>query len=193
MPIQFVQVSKYYGDRVVFEDLNLALIEGQYNCLMGASGSGKTTLANLLMGFVKPERGELKGVDGKRIATVFQEDRLIEHWDAVKNIKLVCNRAVTVQTIEQELKQIGLEEYSGKPVRDYSGGMRRRVAIVRALMAESDLLILDEPFQGLDETLKLQVMDYVRRKSIGKTVLLITHDPEEANYFHANRITLREV
>ncbi|MBP1756077.1 MAG: hypothetical protein H6Q59_2475 [Firmicutes bacterium] len=190
MSIQFVQVSKYYGESAVFEDLNLTLLEGQFHGLMGASGSGKTTLANLLMGLVKPDHGEIKGIEGKRIAAVFQEDRLIEHWDAVKNIKLVCNKAVTVQMIEQELRQIGLEEYSGKPVREYSGGMRRRVAIVRALMAENDLLILDEPFKGLDEALKLQVMDYVKQKSIEKTVLLITHDLEEVNYFRANLITL---
>ena len=89
-----------------------------------------------------------------------------------------------------ELKQVGMEEDSKKVVQNYSGGMRRRVAIVRAILAESDILILDEPFKGLDETLKYRVMDYVKEESKGKTVILVTHDITEANYLNARVISL---
>ena len=190
MSIQLIGVTKGFDDKLLFENLNLTLSQEQRYCLMGASGSGKTTLVQMLMGFVKPDSGEIKGTTQIRIAAVFQEDRLIEHWDAVKNIKLVCDRSVTAQEIQLELRQVGLEEEIGKAVRFYSGGMRRRVAIVRALLARSDLLILDEPFKGLDEALKLQVMNYIRKKSEGKTVLLVTHDKDDADRFDANRITL---
>lgn len=190
MTIQFIGVTKHFGDNILFENLNLTLSPGQRYCLMGASGSGKTTLVHMLMGFMKPDVGEIKGITGIRIAAVFQEDRLIEHWDAVKNIRLVCDRSITSKMIQEELKQVGLEEEFGKAVRHYSGGMRRRVAIVRALLAQSDLLILDEPFKGLDEAMKYQVMDYIRTKSEGKTVLLVTHDREEASRFDADLITL---
>lgn len=190
MTIQFMGVTKHFGDNILFENLNLTLSSGKRYCLMGASGSGKTTLVHMLMGFMKPDIGEIKGITEIRIAAVFQEDRLIEHWDAVKNIKLVCDHSITSKVIQEELKQVGLEEEFGKAVRHYSGGMRRRVAIVRALLAQSDLLILDEPFKGLDEVMKYQVMDYIRKKSEGKTVLLVTHDREEANRFDASLITL---
>lgn len=190
MSIQFLGVSKRFGDHILFENLNLTLLQGQRYCLMGASGSGKTTLVQMLMGFMKPDIGEIKGTSVVKMAVVFQEDRLIEHWDAVKNIRLVCDRSISLKAIQEDLKLVGLEEELGKPVRHYSGGMRRRVAIVRALIVKSDLLILDEPFKGLDEALKLQVMDYIIQKSKGKTVLLVTHDKDEAVRLGAELITL---
>ncbi len=180
MEIRLIHVNKSFGNHRLFADLNLAFREGRIHCLMGASGSGKTTLLSMLMGLEKPDSGEIKGMEGKRIAAVFQEDRLVEHWDGVKNVKLACARAITRQEIAAELKEVGIDEAWGKAVRNFSGGMRRRVAIVRALLAESDILILDEPFKGLDEQTKMLVMAYVKKKTQGKTVILVTHDKEEA-------------
>jgi NitT/TauT family transport system ATP-binding protein len=190
MAIELLHLSKCFADHIVYKDLNLSFAEGEINCLMGASGSGKTTLLYLLMGILKPDFGEIRGVAGKRIAAVFQEDRLIEHFDAGKNINLVCEKQLSALQIEQELIQVGIEEYAGKEVRHFSGGMRRRVALVRALLAPSDILILDEPFKGLDEALKAQVIDYVKKKTVGKTVVLVTHDMEEAQLLQAKLITL---
>lgn len=180
MEIQLLHVTKSFGEHRLFTDLNLSFREGHIHCIMGASGSGKTTLLSMLMRLEKPDSGEIKGMEGKRIAAVFQEDRLIEHWDAIRNVKLTCAKTVTTQDIDIELKKVGIDEGRGKTVRQFSGGMRRRVAIVRALLAESDILILDEPFKGLDEETKKQVMAYVKENTRGKTVLLVTHDKEEA-------------
>ncbi len=192
MAIELIHISKRFDDHVLFEDLNLSFIEGEINCLMGASGSGKTTLLQLLMGLVRPDAGELRGISGKKIAVVFQEDRLIEHFDAIRNIKLVCDKQITEQRIEEELKLVGIEEYANKTVNLFSGGMRRRVAIVRAILATSDIILLDEPFKGLDELLKNQVMDYVQQKTAGKTVILVTHDKEEAQRLQAHMIILQD-
>jgi NitT/TauT family transport system ATP-binding protein len=193
MDIRLTKVSKHFQDKQLFEDLNLTFPEGRLTCLMGPSGSGKSTIINIILGLSKPDSGEVTGTEGKLVAAVFQEDRLIEHWDAVKNVKLVCDKSVTSNQILEELKKVGLEEAVKKPVRAYSGGMRRRVAIVRAMLAQSDLIILDEPFQGLDDMLKEQVIDYVRRKALGKTVILVTHDREEAVRLGAELINLDDV
>ena len=190
MAIELVHISKHFDDHVVFENLNIVFPEGEISCLMGASGSGKTTLLQLLMGLEKPDAGEIKGMRGKKIAAVFQEDRLIEHFDAVRNIKLVCDKQITVQRIEKELKRVGIEDYTNKTVSHFSGGMRRRVAIVRAILADNDVLFLDEPFKGLDEQLKYQVIDYVRQMTMGKTVILVSHDKEEAQRLQARIILL---
>lgn len=190
MAIELIHISKQFNDNIVFDDLNLSFAEGKMSCLMGASGSGKTTLLNLLMGLLLPDSGEIRGIDGKQITAVFQEDRLIEHYDAESNVALVCDKQLPLQRIQQELKQVGIEEYAGKEVRQFSGGMRRRVAIVRAILAKSDVLILDEPFKGLDEALKYRVMDYVLEKTRGKTVIVVTHDKEEAQRLKANLILL---
>ncbi len=190
MDIKFKQVSKSFQGKLLFEDLNLTFPENKMTCLMGPSGSGKTTIINCILGLSRPDSGEITGTEGKLVAAVFQEDRLIEHWDALKNVKLVCKNTVTSEQVQKELEKVGLKESLKKPVRDYSGGMRRRVAIVRAMLAQSELIILDEPFQGLDDMLKEQVIDYVKRRSLGKTVILVTHDREEAERLGAELITL---
>jgi NitT/TauT family transport system ATP-binding protein len=190
MAIELIHISKRFDDHVVFEDLNMTFSEGKIHCLMGASGSGKTTLLQLLMALEKPDTGEIRGMTGKKIAAVFQEDRLIEHFDAMRNIQLVCDKQISEQRIEKELKLVGIEDYADKTVSNFSGGMRRRVAIVRAVLANSDILLLDEPFKGLDELLKNQVIDYVQQKTVGKTVILVTHDKEEAQRLKAHMLFL---
>jgi NitT/TauT family transport system ATP-binding protein len=190
MEVRLIHLSKKFNEKELFNDLNITFQEGRINCLMGASGIGKTTLINILMGFVKQDKGEVQGIKGRSIAAVFQEDRLIEHWDALKNVKLVCEKNVSIEQIKQELYRVGIEEVQGKPVNKFSGGMRRRVAIVRAMLANSDLLILDEPLKGLDESLKLQVIEYVKEKAMGKTMIVVTHDKEEVQLLNASLITL---
>jgi NitT/TauT family transport system ATP-binding protein len=190
MAIELIHISKRFDDHVVFDDLNMTFSEGEIHCLMGTSGSGKTTLLQLLMALEKPDTGEIRGMRGKKIAAVFQEDRLIEHFDAMRNIQLVCDKQISEQRIEKELKQVGIEDYADKTVNNFSGGMRRRVAIVRAVLANSDIILLDEPFKGLDELLKNQVIDYVKQKTVGKTVILVTHDKEEAQRLQAHMLFL---
>lgn len=180
MDIKLEHIYKKFDWNNILTNVSMTLSEGKISCIMGASGSGKTTLMNILMGLIKPDSGELKGIEGKRIAAMFQEDRLIEHWDAIRNVLLVCDKNMTEAMVKTHFNEVGLTEYTNKPVKNLSGGMRRRVALVRAMLAEGDLLILDEPFKGLDESLRQQVIQYVIRHSAGKTVVVVTHDREEA-------------
>jgi NitT/TauT family transport system ATP-binding protein len=188
--IQLKELTKSYDDKTVLDHLDITFSEGRINCLMGASGKGKTTVINLIMGLVKPDSGEVTGCKGRKITAVFQEDRLIEHWDALKNIRLVSDRTLTETRILKELSRVGIEEGRNKPVRSFSGGMRRRVALIRAMLAEGDILILDEPFKGLDEALKIKVIDYVKQNTKGKTVIIVTHEKVEAQLLEANVVTL---
>jgi NitT/TauT family transport system ATP-binding protein len=190
MDIRLNSISKRYNSNLVLNKINLTFKEGQINCIMGPSGIGKTTLLYILMGLEKADSGEIQGLDEKRIAAVFQEDRLIEHWDAIANVKLVCDKNISNDQIAQEFAKVDLTEYEDKPVHKLSGGMRRRVAIVRALLSTSNLVIMDEPFKGLDSRLKQKVIAYVKEKTRGKTVICVTHDRDEAEALQANIILL---
>lgn len=184
-------VTKRYGDQVVLDGLDLALPDGAATAVMGPNGCGKTTLGRLLLGLEAPDAGEVVGVAGRRRAAVFQEDRLCEHLDAVANVRLVRPRGAAAAAAEAELRALGLDEASlRKPVSTLSGGQRRRVAIARALAADADLLVLDEPFTGLDAAARATVVPDVVRRCAGRTVLLVTHDPAEAAAFRAAVVTL---
>lgn len=190
MDIRVNNVCKSFNKQRVLQNVSMSFSEGLITCIMGASGVGKTTLAYILMGLEKPDSGEITGIKNKKIAAVFQEDRLIEHWDAIKNIMLVCNKGMTIEKARGHFMEIGLTEYEGKPVKALSGGMRRRVAIVRAILSENDVIFMDEPFKGLDEELKKQVINYVRKYTKGKTLIVITHEKKEVDMLEAELITI---
>ena len=190
MDIRLEKVYKQYNGKTILKYIDMTFTKGSISCIMGASGRGKTTLVSILMGLVKQDGGEVLGLHGVRRAAVFQEDRLIEHWDAVKNVRLVCGKDITEAMIREHLGRTGLEDITDKPVRAFSGGMRRRVAIVRALLAESSVVILDEPFKGLDEALKEQVIYYIKEQTAGKTVIIVTHDRKDAELLGAKVYTL---
>ena len=179
-------VSKRYGDQWVLRDLNLTL-EGA-NVLMAPSGRGKTTLARLLLGLETPDAGRVE-TDG-RIVAQFQEDRLCGQLTAVGNVALCCPQ-LRPKEIEAALAALGLcEEDWSKPARQLSGGQARRVALARAVLAPAEGVILDEPFKGLDIETKKKVMEYVKKECHGKTVVFVTHDPEEAKEMGAEILVL---
>lgn len=175
------EVTKQFNDRTVLDMLDMRFPAGKVSCISGPSGSGKTTLLRLIAGLEKADGGTITGVPEK-IAFVFQEDRLSEDFSAVSNIRLVTGKEKTKEEILKMLSEFGLTEDPKKPVRAYSGGMKRRVALARALLYDADLILMDEPFKGLDEELKKTVMDTVLRYTAGKTVIMVTHDPNEAAY-----------
>ena len=185
-------VTKRFGTQVVLDGLDLDLADGVVTAVMGPNGSGKTTLARLLLGLTAPDDGTITGVDVRRGAMTFQEDRLCEQLTAVGNVRLVLDHAThSVAAVADELRLVGLDpDALAKPVRDLSGGQRRRVAIVRAVLPAADLVVLDEPFKGLDTDAKGQLMDYVRKRCAGRTVLLITHDAAEAEWLDARVVNL---
>lgn len=178
--IQLEHVSKAYGDLPVLTDLSISFPYGSSTCLMGPSGHGKTTLLHILMGLVEPDSGRISGVMGRRLAPVFQEDRLCENLSVGTNIRMAARDKLPVADIEAALGHLGLTGSLRQPVRELSGGMKRRVTIARALLSGGDILVFDEPFKGLDEETRSDVMDFVRERIKGKTLIWVTHDPQEA-------------
>jgi len=148
---------------------------------MGPSGIGKTTLVRIIAGLTTPDSGEIIGITGKQFSIVFQEDRLLGWESAYTNVMLVTTNT-NKNLAKQMLTQAGLGDSIHKKAAQLSGGMKRRVCICRALIAAYDVLILDEPFKGLDSGIKPTIMRMVRQYAQGKTVLCITHDREEAAF-----------
>lgn len=184
-------VRKAYGDNVVLDSFSCIIPGGRVTCIDGPSGCGKTTLLNIISGLEKPDSGSVSGVPSK-ISFVFQEDRLCESFNAVSNVRMVCSRFIKDQDIEIQLSKIGIDNMK-VPVRDFSGGMKRRVAIVRAVCYNADCVFLDEPFKGLDDETKKTVMDYVLKSTEGKTVICVTHDKSEALYLGSDFISMDKI
>lgn len=187
MELTAKNICKSYGDTAVLSGFSHTFEEGSVTAVMGASGCGKSTLLSILMGTLPADSGEVLPKDGIRHSAVFQENRLCENLTAAANLRLVTGGRYTPKQLGEELAAVGLADCGAKPVRELSGGMKRRVALLRALLHEYDVLFLDEPFKGLDEDTKQQVMEYCRLKTAGKTVILVTHDRAEAELL-ADRI-----
>ncbi len=183
-------ISKRYGENRVLENLSLTFPDNSITCIMGPSGCGKTTLLRIVAGLVKPDSGCIRGRPG-RISFVFQEDRLCEDFSAVANIRLVTGKKMQDSEIMRHLAALGLAESARMPVRELSGGMKRRVAIARAVCYQSGLLLLDEAFKGLDEERRKMTMDYIRAESSGKIMICVTHDPAEAEYLGGTLVNLK--
>lgn len=174
-------VVKRYGSRTVLDGFSCSVRAGSVCLLTGESGSGKTTLIRLLAGLEKPDTGEITGRGSASV--VFQEDRLVRHMTAVQNCLLVCADA---ERTAAALDELGLDPCDRRPVSAYSGGMARRVALARALLAESDALLLDEPFRGLDEERIQSAAECIMRRRNGRTLVLVTHSESEAGLFGFN-------
>jgi len=131
-------------------------------------------------------------MENQRKSVVFQEDRLCENLSAASNIRLVCHKPIKTNDIIEAMSIVGLaSDFAKQPTRSMSGGQQRRVAILRALMAEYDILFLDEPFKGLDLETKKKVMLYTKEQSKGKTVIFITHDKEECEIMDGRIINIK--
>ena len=187
MDIKVDHVSKAYGEQQILRDLCCVFPEGKTTCIRGRSGCGKTTLIRLLLGLDIPDKGKIEVISDRKISAVFQEDRLCENLSAASNIRLVCTETITDRELEEAYKAVALTEIWQKPVRELSGGMRRRVSILRALLAESDCVIMDEPLRGLDEKTRAKTVDYILKKTEGKTLIFVTHEEKEAVWLKADR------
>jgi NitT/TauT family transport system ATP-binding protein len=172
--IELRDLCLHFGDKAVLQGFTLSLPETGILALSGPSGCGKTTLARVLAGLESPESGEIRGLSGN-VALLFQEDRLLPWWSAAQNIAAVSSD----QAARQFLAAVGLADEADALPSELSGGMRRRVALARALAFESSLLILDEPFNGIDEAAKQALYPLIHEAAQNKPVLLITHRQDE--------------
>ncbi len=178
--IRVNQVDKAYGTKQVLKSLSMTIRKPSITGIMGGSGIGKTTLLRLLLNLEQPDSGSITGLERERISALFQEDRLCEDFNAIANVKMVCPAQVQIEEIIEAFIEIGIsKEELIKPVRTFSGGMKRRVAVLRCLFADSTVLIMDEPLTGLDEKSKEQVIHFMKKRMQSKTVIFVTHIREE--------------
>jgi NitT/TauT family transport system ATP-binding protein len=185
------------GELTLFEDFSLTCERAQVSVILGPSGCGKTTLLNLLAGLVLPDRGTLlvneKPAGQARVSYLFQQPRLLPWLTVEKNLDFVLSpnipRRERQGRIREHLRQVSLEGADHKYPRELSGGMAQRAAMARAFLFESEALLMDEPFQGLDLPLKYSLIASFRRARKAKggaarqapaTTLFVTHDMREA-------------
>ena len=188
--ISVKNLRKSYGEQLVLNDVTFELPNQGITCIMAPSGVGKTTLLRILLGLEQPDSGTVSRFPDCHWAAVFQEDRLLEHLDAMGNLRFVLGNELDAEDAKCLLAELGLTEAEGKPVRDFSGGMKRRVALARALLAPSDALALDEPFTGLDEENREKAISCILKRTAGKPVLLVTHNEDDAAGLNAEVIHL---
>ena len=183
--IELKNIVKKYDNLIVFDQLNLQLRSNCTTAIMGKSGRGKTTLLRLLLNLEKPDSGEILGIESKLLSAVFQEDRLIDNLTIYQNICLPHMHKHSIPSrseVSSALSALDIGTDIDKKVNELSGGMKRRVSIIRAIMSLYDILILDEPFKGLDVKTKEITMQYVKSNTENKTVLLVTHDRTEIDF-----------
>ena len=175
--ISVKNLTKSFGGHTVLNNFSAAIPLCGVTVIRGASGAGKTTLFRLLLGLEKPDAGEILGMQGRKPAVVFQEDRLLPWSNALENVSLGSDAA----RANAALSRLGLCESMCQLPRELSGGMKRRVAIARALAFGGDILFLDEPFTGLDEENKRIAANAMLEPHI--PIIVITHDDAEADLF----------
>ena len=186
--LKLTNISHSFGEKQVLRDFSLTLRPGQRIALMGPSGVGKTTVLRLAMGLLEPEKGTVENSFSKT-APVFQEPRLLPWRTAAENVNLMLGDGrQTLDTAKAWLGRLGLEEAVDRYPAELSGGMQQRVALGRALAVQGDLMILDEPFKGLDEALRRQVMAQVNQTAAA--IVLVTHDEEEAHALNCEIVTM---
>ena len=173
-------ICKSFEGRPVLKNVSFDFPEAAVTALRGPSGCGKTTLVNIILGLIEPDAGDVLMPASARTAAVFQEDRLIEHFSAARNVRLTAPASVTDKQIRSALSELGLAQEGEKRVSEFSGGMRRRVAVIRAALFQPQFLLLDEPFKGLDEEMRERTAAFLRRNCAQATTILVTHDETEA-------------
>ena len=182
--VEVKNISKSFGALELYRDFSMTIPGGKVTAVSGPSGCGKTTLLRMISGLERPDRGEICGVIGgeKRealtVSYVFQEDRLLPWMTVRENLRLVGSES----QVEDVLRMMDLSEFGEYLPEQLSGGMRRRVAMGRALVYHGQITLMDEPFTGLDPDRKRQLIHEVGRlwKEQGRTVLIITHDRGDA-------------
>lgn len=183
--IQLQNICKTFDQHPVFINWNQNFKTGMVHVLKGPSGCGKTTLLRMLMGLEIPDSGTITPLQNYRKATVFQEDRLCENLSAMQNVLMVVrnqSKKDLLDQLKQDFYQVGLDDMYQK-VSTLSGGMKRRVAILRAMYANADIIFFDEPLKGLDDTTKEKVMLFIKERIKDKTVFWVTHDVDEYTVF----------
>lgn len=195
-PLRLEDVSLGFGAVGVFSHLSLEVTHGEFVAVVGPSGCGKTTLLNLFSKFLKPETGRVECTG--RVRMVYQHDSLFPWLTAAENISLglrhLGDGSERARQLEEMLHLIRLEEFANHYPHQLSGGMRQRIELARALVGDTDILLLDEPFSSLDYLTRLRMRNELARMldRLPRTVVLVTHDIEESAQLADRIIVLSE-
>ncbi len=186
MTLTIQDLDKSFGGRLLFRNFSLTVEEGTVTCLLGPSGCGKTTLLNMISRVIPADSGDFRQFEGKRVSCIFQEPRLLP-WQTVSgNLNFVLRdrfpRQERDRLVSHWVEKVGLKGYENEFPKNLSGGMKQRVAIARAFAFPSDILLMDEPFKGLDVKLKTSIMELflLAWQENPRTVIFVTHDIDEA-------------
>ena len=186
--IKINSVTKKYDTKYVLNDFNLELEKNKITVVLGESGSGKTTLLNVIAGLTDYS-GEVIGVD-KPCSMVFQTDRLIPNLTAEENLRLICDDDLVLQALDS----VNMLDAKDLYPKSLSAGMKRRIAILRALIVDVKTMFLDEPFVNLDVALKYSLIERIKneQKTNPKTVIMVTHDVKEAVLIADRVVVIKE-
>lgn len=187
MGIILKNVSKKFDDHYILQDINMNLDEGKIYGLIGRNGSGKTVLLNIICGFIKPTDGQVlvNKVDIYKTKTfpkytraLIEKPKFLSNFTGIKNLELLAsiNNIITVSDIEETLRKVNLYEEKDKLYRKYSLGMKQKLGIAQVLMENPKILILDEPFNGLDDNSAEKIRNLLlNEKKKGKLIIIATH------------------
>lgn len=187
-------IKKSYGDKVIFDNFDIEFEQGKITAVLGRSGCGKTTLLNIICGSTD-FAGEVERPD--KISYIFQSQRLVPNLTVYKNLEYVLSyirdKNEKNKRIEEVLRMVEMYDERGKYPSQLSGGMAQRVSLARAFVYDAPLMLMDEPFKGLDVSLKKRIIDVFKKlyERDKRTVVFVTHDIDEA-LFLADRIIVLE-
>ncbi|MEA1961677.1 MAG: ABC transporter ATP-binding protein [Bacillota bacterium] len=186
MTFEIHNASKAFKDLNVLQDFSMEMEDHKIICIVGPSGAGKTTLLNIMSGVIKPDAGSLSGFADKTVSYLFQEPRLLPWKTVDQNIEFVLKDKMSKndyhRLVDQYVDMVGLADFRHYYPRQLSGGMKQRVAIARAFAYPADLLLMDEPFDGLDPQLKRSLINafFCLWQLEKRSVFFVTHDMREA-------------
>ncbi|WP_124097905.1 ATP-binding cassette domain-containing protein [Ruminococcus sp. Marseille-P6503] len=184
-------INLILGKTQILKDINVTFEAGKIHGLIGRNGSGKTMLMKCICGFIRPTSGEIT-VNGKRVGRdvdfpenmgiIIETPGFIPYYSGYKNLKLLAglNNRIGKDEIRNSMEQVGLDPDLKRHVRKYSLGMRQRLGLAQAIMENPKILILDEPFNGLDKDGVMEMREYLLSyKKQGKTILICSHSAED--------------
>lgn len=183
-------ICKSYNGVTVLSDVSISVKKGETVLIKGASGIGKTTLLNIILGLTEPDSGSISDVPDT-VSAVFQEDRMPPELTAAACVKMTAPKGTDKEQIVRHFEKAGLQDCADVKVKELSGGMRRRVSIVRAIICSADLVVLDEPFTGLDRESKLKAIEYIKEYTKDSGVIIVSHGEEDADLMNAKTVELR--
>lgn len=188
-------LTKRFGEQVVFNKVSMQIPLGRTTIVTGKSGCGKTTLLRIIAGLDHKYHGKVTGVP-KTISFMFQEDRLLPWFTLKENIAFVLKDIMEKPQIDaavaEMIENVHLIGHGDKYPSKLSGGMKRRVALARTLCYPADLILMDEPFKGLDASLKEDMILLFQRLVVdtNKTAVIVSHDEALINRIESNIITI---